>query len=201
MIFAVVAKATSGKVPANSFYDMLTAQEALDEFCSSLSQQPAAWSAIATGWETYVYPEDGCVWFYDYDSALFISMSDETGDAYDEISFRKTEKIAEIDARTDTLISQGFTFGGMVFSLSLEGQLRVEGMDRLRFDPACSYPISWNTKDDLEHTELADAAQLHAFFMTAVGTLRYRVDSGTALKNAVRSATTLAEIDAVIDTR
>lgn len=109
--------------------------------------------------------------------------------------------LENIDKRTDELIEQGFSFGGHMFSLSVEAQIRVEGMDRLRTDPVCVYPVEWNALDDGASVSLADAAALHNFFLTAVGTLRARVDSGTVLKNQVRAATSLAELNAITDNR
>ena len=68
--------------------------------------------------------------------------------------------------------------------------------------PQMTYPILWNVMDDNDGPlSLADAAAVHALFLTALGTFRYWKDTGTALLAQVRAATTLAEVDAITDPR
>lgn len=71
---------------------------------------------------------------------------------------------------------------------------------QVRDDPAVLYPIVWNTKDDRDGYSIADSQVLHDFYLTGVGTYRGHVDDGTTLK-AQRAATTIAEVDAAVDTR
>lgn len=113
----------------------------------------------------------------------------------------KRAKIVAIDSRTNELISAGFTYASKQFSLSLPAQLKMTGTHQIKDDPALTYPLDWNTIDDLDVYAIANAADLDGFFLTGVGTLRYQLDSGTALKDAVRAATDVAGVDAVADTR
>jgi hypothetical protein len=113
----------------------------------------------------------------------------------------KAAKALAIDLRTDELIAGGFPFAGIQFSLTIESQVRIEGMDRFRDDPLCSYPISWNSLDDSQSLQIQNAATIHGLYLTALGTLRVRVDSGSALKDQVRAAATVAEVEAVVDNR
>lgn len=113
----------------------------------------------------------------------------------------KAAKIAAIDARTEELISLGYTFAGNRFSLSIHAQTTLLGLDMTRNDPAMVYPIEFNTLDDGGVQILNNATDAHNLYLTAVGTVRAHRDSGTAYKSLVRAATTLAEVDAVVDTR
>jgi hypothetical protein len=116
----------------------------------------------------------------------------------------KGEKIKGIDEHTGALISKGFEFppaSGIMFSLSNSAQRTLLAADAQRNDPSFTYPVVWNSKDDLSDISLADTAALHNFVLTAVGTTRYWLDSGTGLKSQVRAATTVAQVEAIVDNR
>jgi hypothetical protein len=113
----------------------------------------------------------------------------------------KSLKAAAIDARTEALISEGFTFSSKQFSLSVNSQLKLIGAFAARSDPAMTYPIKWNNKDDTDTISIADAAGLLSFYLTGVAAMRGHLDSGTALKDDVRAASTVAEVEAITDTR
>jgi hypothetical protein len=114
---------------------------------------------------------------------------------------KKIEKVHAIDARTDELISLGFTYAGKQFSLALTAQSKMTGTHQVKDNPALVYPINWNTIDDADVYAITDAADLDAFYLTGLGTIRASLDSGTALKDSVRAAITVAEVDAVVDNR
>jgi len=121
-----------------------------------------------------------------------------------DIKHQKPERIRKIDQRTNQLIDQGFEFppsSGVRFSLSMESQSKLLGMDSLRDDPLFQYPVVYNSVDDLDELSIPDSATIHSFFLIAVGTYRAHLDSGTALKAQIRAATTQAELDAVVDDR
>jgi hypothetical protein len=116
----------------------------------------------------------------------------------------KKAKIAAIDARTRQLIDAGFEFppgSGVVFSLSLNSQLTLLGLGTAKDDPAFTYPVDWNSKNDKAKQTIPDAATAGQFFLTALGTVRAHLDAGTALKDAVRAAATVGAVDAVVDPR
>jgi hypothetical protein len=122
----------------------------------------------------------------------------------DLLAVVKRKKVIAIDDRTDVLIGLGFEFppgSGMMFSLSKSGQLTMLGMDQLRDDPNFSYPVNYNSKNDDGVVALVNSAMVHNFFLSAAGTLRYRLDSGTVIKDEVRDATTVAEVEAIVDPR
>jgi hypothetical protein len=115
----------------------------------------------------------------------------------------KEKRMVEIDARTVELIFQGFAHAGKVFSLSLPAQSYWTNMylakDILTAQGA--FPLKVNTLNDLDAHNIADAVEVTTFYATAVGTVKARLGSGTVLKDAIRAATTIAEVNAVVDTR
>lgn len=113
----------------------------------------------------------------------------------------RAEKLFAIDQRTKELIASGFSYGGKRFSLSQQKQMNIVGSYTARLLPQYTYPVRWNTIDDLDFHDVVDAAEIEVFFLTAMGNLRVYVGGDTTLKDAARAATTLAELDAVVDSR
>ena len=106
-----------------------------------------------------------------------------------------------IDAKTAELIKQGFGYQGKQFSLSQNAQINIIGLDNAKDDPAITYPIKYNTIDDLDSYDVIDSSDVHNMYLSALATKKAYVDSGTTLKQQVRSATTIAEVNAIIDNR
>ena len=107
----------------------------------------------------------------------------------------------EIDAKTTDIILLGFTYQSKIFSLSQNAQINLLALDETRNDPALTYPIIYNTIDDLDSYTVVDSTDLHTMYLTALATKKGVVDSGTNLKTSIRNATTQAEVDAIIDNR
>jgi len=132
----------------------------------------------------------------------YTTVSDGHFVAIDNLSVLKQERYVEIDARTKELIAVGFEFppsSGQFFSMSKEAQIRIHGCDYAR--DLLTYPLKWQTLDDSGQLSITDAAAMHNFFLTALGTLRSVIDSGTDLKEQIADATTKAQVDAVVDPR
>ncbi|MCK5642780.1 MAG: hypothetical protein KAJ19_18370 [Gammaproteobacteria bacterium] len=108
---------------------------------------------------------------------------------------------AQIDTKTDALISAGHTYADKVFSLSENARDWASNMYQLRESQALAYPVRYNTLDDMDAADLADAAAVEAFYLNGVGTIRAVLDSGTAVKDLVRAATTVGELLLVSDPR
>ena len=117
----------------------------------------------------------------------------------DTLSGHKVAKNKEIDKRTGEIISMGFVYATKVYSLSNNAQLNLLGIDIKRNDGIL--PITFNTIDDLDEVTLTTATEIDGFFMTALGTKKAHLDSGTSLKLQVRNAIDKAGVDAVIDNR
>lgn len=192
MLVAIVPS-TPGVVSVEEFRSAESVEQALAEFCAAYSPPRSApdWLAIDTGWSDVPAVELGWYW-----------TGSEFGDG--DLDGWRAKCLAEIDARTDALIAQGFEYppsSGKFFSLSLEAQLRIQGCMSSRDLPQFVFPVAWNTIDDRDHYDVADANDMVGFYLTALGTLRSKIDSGTALKEQVRVAADIAEIQAVVDSR
>ena len=138
-------------------------------------------------------------WLIDGDTVRQMTATEKDSNI---LSVVKTEKMNAIDARTKVLIDAGFEYpssSGNILSLSLEAQSNIEGIHQAK--DAATYPIDWNTKDNAAKVSLADAAAVSALFDAAMAAKRTHLDGGTALKDSVRSATTVAAVDAVTDSR
>ena len=85
--------------------------------------------------------------------------------------------------------------------MSQNAQINILGMDEVRDDPAMSYPIEYSTIDDLAHYSVLDATDLHTMYLTALGTKKAWVDSGTVLKDAVRNAIDENAVSLIVDNR
>lgn len=112
----------------------------------------------------------------------------------------KETKKSQVDSRTGQLISQGFVYGGSVFSLSEVAQLNWVGLNHADVKAVISYPLAISTKDDGEYL-LTSAVDVTQFFMTGVGVKKAHLDSGRDLKILISQAETLAELDAIVDNR
>jgi len=125
----------------------------------------------------------------------------DTWKAEVDLPLLKEAKFEAIDARTGELIGTGFTFASKRFSLSTGAQSTFTGMYAVKDEPLMAYPAVVNTIDDQGTLELEDAGHVRDFYLTAVATYRAHLDGGTALKAAVRAATTAAAVAAVKDGR
>jgi hypothetical protein len=123
-------------------------------------------------------------------------------DASDEYVIpARQKKFDAIDARTDELIGQGFTWSGAQFSNSLFGQSKVDGAYAAKDLPEFTYPVVWNSMDNMTTVSIPDAATMQQFFLAALGTIRAHLDSATPFKDQVREASTVQAVEAVVDTR
>lgn len=111
----------------------------------------------------------------------------------------KARRYAAIDARTRELIVAGFVSSGKTFSLSIDDFLALTAFDVAQ--ATLSYPIEFNTKDNTDAVSITRASDLHAFYLSAVTAYRASLDSGTALKDLIRAAKTVADVNAIVDTR
>jgi hypothetical protein len=141
------------------------------------------------------------------DGGVLVEMDQAEKDAVEAavtLPDYKLKRYLEFDAKTNELILQGFEFppsSGNIFSLTPTAQANLLGTFTAKDNPAFTWPLAWPTKlDDIEYT-IPDAATFEMFYLTALGTIRACRDSGTALKEAVRVATSIAEVDAVVDPR
>lgn len=113
----------------------------------------------------------------------------------------KYDKSQSIDDRTNELIMLGYIHDGVTFSLSIPAQTNLLALYTTRNEPSITYPIEYNNIDDSVLYSVPDAATIEAMYLTALGTKKAHLDSGTVFKTAVRNAVDKAGVDAVIDNR
>jgi len=115
------------------------------------------------------------------------------------LSELKQARNNEIDDKTGSLVGLGYTWATKQFSLSQNAQINIIGLDNVRTE--LTYPIIYNTINDSDVHSISDATEIHNMYLTALATKKARLDSGTSLKTQIRNATTIEEVDAVVDLR
>lgn len=131
--------------------------------------------------------------------------------AHNPLTRLKELKIDAIDYRSRELIQQGYLVNGKSFSLSDQAQNNLAGVQSAilahtlagtiaQFE-AAYFPIVFNTLDDQGDALIANVAEFQQYYTAAFMAVKTKLDGGTALKAAVRAAGTLADLNAVVDTR
>lgn len=145
------------------------------------------------------------------DQSAKIYFQDPDLDAAEEVSLAnviaahplvatKQAKFVAIDQKTQRqLIPAGFYWEGSVMSLSPNAQRTWLGM--LVGKDLATYPMVVNSLDDKSTVEIGDAVEVTLFYQAAMNAVRFALDSGTTLKDQVRAAATIADVDAVVDNR
>jgi hypothetical protein len=111
----------------------------------------------------------------------------------------KAFRVHEIDARTNELIALGYVYQGYNFPLSQNGQINLLGM--ITTKDYLPYPIGLNNIDDTAVYQITSASDLSNLYMTALGTKKAHLDSGTALKTLINAAVDELAVSLIIDNR
>jgi hypothetical protein len=133
-----------------------------------------------------------------------VEMSQEEKDAKDAsiLPSVKQQKMDQIDAKTAKLVSVGFDFDGHTFSLSLAAQQNWTGLQvaiSQGYLSEVAFPFEIATLDNGTYDLQWEDAP--TFFQNVLSALSTRLAAGRALKKQVEEATTLAEVEAVVDNR
>lgn len=112
----------------------------------------------------------------------------------------KAKKVLEIDQKTQALIAAGFTFDSAQFSLSINAQMNWSALLTFQNAGQLSYPCAVTNKEDTEY-QIADPTTLVQFCGAAMVAVNTPIATGRALKVSVQAASTIAEVDTVIDNR
>lgn len=157
-------------------------------------------------------------WLTQHSAVVVLADTDNVGidDRYDGVAFTKPQdtrtlaevkqaKYAEIDARTREIIDMGYEWpigSGIRLSTNLTSQIRASDLDRKADSlPAAFWPLAWNSIDDSAKAILTGPADAHEMHDVGFQYVANAVLSGTTLKDQVRAATTIAEVEAVTDLR
>lgn len=115
------------------------------------------------------------------------------------LSELQAERYEQIDIVTGKLISEGYVYNGVTFSMSANAQANLLGAYTAK--ELLTYPFAWNSKDDSSTYYIADATEMASFFMTALAFKKGLQDSGTVLKTQVRDAIDIDSVNAIVDNR
>jgi len=133
--------------------------------------------------------------FHRYSGSEWIEVPPGVGDA------RKL-RYSQIDQRTVELIHQGYSYAGKVFSLSDNSQRWLSGLKAgLDLMGPDDWPLKINTLDDSESYSIVDSTDALYLYGSAMATVKAHLGSGTDIKDQIRAASTIAEVEAVEDTR
>jgi hypothetical protein len=119
----------------------------------------------------------------------------------DWLEIYKQERFEQIDSKTTELIGQGYTYSGKQFSLSEDAQTNILALFTTKDDPILTYPIRFNTLDNLGFYDAIDSTTISNMYYTALATKKAHLDTGTALKDQIRNAVTKNDIDSINDNR
>lgn len=115
------------------------------------------------------------------------------------LSALKKQASSAVDDKTDTLISAGYTYGGVTLSTSSSAQLKWAGLYSARFSMA--YPKIVPSMDNATFLTLNDASDVEAVFLGMVSFIALTVDAGTSLKQQIEAAADFTALTAVVDNR
>lgn len=108
----------------------------------------------------------------------------------------KDIRYAEIDMRTQELVTQGFPFDGHTFSMSLTAQINWSNFPNL---PDALFPIT--IIDILETPYVCSLANKMNFYYTALNAKNGPLQSGGVLKATIHACADEACVNAIIDNR
>lgn len=104
----------------------------------------------------------------------------------------KQAKIIDVDANTEDLISQGFTFDGVLFSLSAKAQINWSNIVNI---PSQLFPLPINGKNDDGY--LLEESDKMNFYYTALNAVNSKLQAGSAKKRAIKACTSIQELEQI----
>jgi hypothetical protein len=135
------------------------------------------------------------------------SLTASVGDLWDGASFAlpigtveeaRALRYEQIDRRTGDILAAGFAYAGQTFSLSVEAQTNLHRMDSFKTQLS---PVEYPTIDDAAQITLNTPNDIASFVLAGVGTVSAALIGSNQVKKAVRAATTIAAVLAVVDPR
>ncbi len=104
-----------------------------------------------------------------------------------------------IDERTKELIFVGFSFAGLIFSMSMEAQINWSNFPVLYQSAPQLFPLDVHSKNDepyeLKYTDVM------SFYFSAVSHKNTQLQSGNVLKQQVNAMRTAEELNNFVDPR
>jgi hypothetical protein len=117
----------------------------------------------------------------------------------------KQKKVYSIDLKTSSLLLFGdFEYpvsSGLRFSMTSLSQFNTLVMYTRRNDNDFVYPVIRSTKDNSSSISLPDVNAVEAFYSSSETAVRSILDSGNVLKAQVNAATTVEQVNDIVDNR
>ncbi len=123
--------------------------------------------------------------------------------AFDPVPVVRARKIQEIRDNTAALIAQGAVYSALTYTITDPERTDILSMYTVGVVAAVGgfFPMKVTTTDGLVETSFADAAAFQLFFTQMMDTYVYWKETGQVLRQTAIDATTVAQIDAIDDTR
>lgn len=111
------------------------------------------------------------------------------------LSNYKEYAIYQVDRNTEKNISQGFTFNGLTFSLSITAQINWSNLFNI---PNELFPLTISSKnDEIYSLALSDRQN---FYLSALNTKNSALQSGTITKQQILACTNTDDIHTILST-
>lgn len=119
-----------------------------------------------------------------------------------DLEQKKKQMILDIDTRTREIINEGFEFDGNTFSLSPNAQNMFTGVSlaiQKGFLTESDFPYEITTLDDKAY--MLSWANADTFFGLVLFHISQRLATGRSIKVQVINATTIEELNSIVDNR
>jgi len=121
--------------------------------------------------------------------------------ACENVRKMKDKKNAEIDAGTQDIIAAGFSYDGSAFSLSAAAQRNLADLYFGVAAGVMSLPKKVSTKSVNVEYEVTTSEVLEALFAASRSAIEGALQDGRDLKKLVEACVSVAEVDAIVDSR
>lgn len=142
--------------------------------------------------EMFVYRDDEIFYIGDASYQVSVEVLEDPRDI-DDIKYFLRDKV---DLKTQSLIYNGFSFQGIVFSLSDKAQINWSNFPNL---PQSIFPL--NILGINDEPFILQYADVMMFYLTAVATKNSHLQSGNVLKQQINAMTTKQQLEQFIDNR
>jgi hypothetical protein len=138
------------------------------------------------------------------------AMTNAEIDAAGLLDLHRKYRMRLVNQRTAEIEAQGFEYpasSGHRYGMDDASRINVAQMNNDRNDAAMPWnqdpPVTqyYNAVDDSYALALEDADDVHAFYLAGLAAYSALKNAGNALKASLRAATTMAELDAIVDER
>jgi len=140
--------------------------------------------------------------FFDDLTAEQETALDDFMATYDgEVYHARLGRLQSVDRVTQVVLSRGFTHAGKAFSLSLPAQANWNRMAAQHAAGKLSFPTDKVSLANGQRHTFADANEYEAFEDACTTAVEAALEAGRTLRDQLYAASTVEELDAVVDDR